>query len=583
MDFKAEAASPQGATTKTFISNTVSFDWTVFILIESFIRYCIIVVLLAVLLQWGLFFVQRTHKVRNMPPTQGRTFVAQLMKKLDTAFRLSPRPLYNTPQMKEEHTVNDENNRRLSNGSMQPPAPATLAPAATAAAIGGDEPASPPRPLSLASPLGRSQGVRGSVESSAWGGSSWDPSVSGTGTRSVASSSAARPSFRTLSASSTVEHDRDGDDERHGFDRHRHDERLESSTEEGRPGGDCLSPLGSPASAAFAGIANADAAADAGVLASPAPGRKSKLFRRVSRLPRTSLEEFDHQDGGFGGEADEGDGSEDGKHAGGGGGGGGGALNGHTQNLVICRADSGVSSAGSGGGKCDNGGGSGGGGGGSRQFSGSGDEGGVSTDTSSVGRKGGLGKGFGEGRPRAHGRRDAVLQEMRPEPRGRGSGRDKDKEKGGPRLGAAGGAGASRSESAKERRRGKGDTPGDTGRGGVVRGEELQHRQQSRTKHRLYPNSGELRVILGAHTNSSNGSGSAVMVCVCVFFFSSFVFFLRVSGPRAVYDVVLYGLEILRRCAARTACARWVVPYCRCGCRCVQHAAFVAEPMNVCA
>lgn len=377
---------------------------------------------------------------------------------------------------------------------MQPPAPATLAPAATAATIGGDEPASPPRPLSLASPLGRFQGVRGSVESSAWGGSSWDPSVSGTGARSVASSSAARPSLRTLSASSTVEHDGDGNNER-----------LESSTE-GRPGGDCLSPLGSPASAAFAGIANADAAADASVLASPAPGRKSKLFRRVSRLPRASLEEFDHQDEGFGGGADEGDGSEDGKHASGDGG-GGGALNGDTQNSVLCRADSGVSSAGNGGGECDNGGGSGEGGGGSRQFSGSGDEGGVSTDTSSVGRKGGLGKGFGDGRPRAHGRREAVLQQMRPEPRGRGSGRDKDKDKGGPRLGGLGGAGASRSESAKERQRGKGDTPGDTVKGGGVRGEELQHRQQSRTRHRLYPNSGELRVTLGATSAAAVGLG----------------------------------------------------------------------------
>lgn len=371
---------------------------------------------------------------------------------------------------------------------MQPPAPATLA----VATGGGESSASPPRPLSHASPLGRSQGTRGSVESSAWGGSSWDPSVSGTGARSVASSSA-RPSFRTLSASSTVEHDHDGYDRRGGEGRHGND-RLESSTE-GRPGDDCFSPLGSPASAAFAGIANADAAADASVLASPAPGRKSKLFRRVSRLPRASLEEFDQQDGGVGGD-DDGNGIEGGKHATGDGG-EGGTLNGDTENAGIRRTDSGVSSAGSGGGNCDNGGGSGGSGGvGSRQFSGSGDEGGGSTDTSSIGRKGGLGKGFGGGTPRAHGRRDAVLQEMRPEPRGRGNGRDKDKDRGGARLGGVGGA--SRSESAKERRRGKGDTSGDTGRGAGVRSDELQLRQQARAKHRLYPNSGELRVVLSA-------------------------------------------------------------------------------------
>lgn len=193
----------------------------------------------------------------------------------------------------EEAIENDENDRRLSNGSAVPRWSASAT-----NAVDIKDPSPPPKLLSPAvaqtthpkTPPGGSKGgeTLGSFESSGWG-SSWDPSTFGSEKQStaLATASAVGLSICTPRTSSTTEQDGTGS--------------AVATKRQHCP----VSSLGSST------FSDAAAAVEEGedffdeeeeeegrVLPSPAPGRLSKLFRRASLLPpdRGGASETDDDD-----------------------------------------------------------------------------------------------------------------------------------------------------------------------------------------------------------------------------------------------------------------------------------------------
>lgn len=302
--------------------------------------------------------------------------------------------------------MNDENNRRLSNGSMPSNSPVG----------GGDRNGSSSRSLSPASPPSLknrrggapSRDVRKSCESG-WE-SSWDPVVNGTDIKPILTGAV----LTTKASSSTLQgagHDSNN--------------------------ADYISPLGSPSSAAGE------------KLASPAPGRQSKLFRRASLLPRPSMISLDDDD-------DE-DGDDD-------------SCSGTSNDFGardVTVADKSTES-------------------GTSPADGHGDD--STTDNSSLGRTGGLSPGVGK--KRGLGRREAVLQQRQPQHRPIWRERDSSKGSstmsgnsrrvGGSSATGAGGSDTSRSVSGAGQMRGKAE--------GKVEGRAGEKRKP---KTALFENSGE--------------------------------------------------------------------------------------------
>lgn len=360
--------------------------------------------------------------------------------------------------MAEEDAVNDENDRRMSNGSAPPPAsPITTTGGGGKGSSTGSPSLVTPVGTHLETPPGPSRSTHGSGGSSEWE-SSWDLSVCGTDKNSLAS---AGLDVRTPTAfCGATEPHAAGDDAGGVCDSNgRADKRA--------------SPVGSSSAAvpvangATGGEGEGEGEGEGRKLASPAPGRRSKLFRRASLLPKESMSDLDNDE--EDGDAKEDKGQENGgdddagrnKH------GVGDCFGGDALEDSTDGGDGGSGSRGS-----------------------RGDE--ESTDSSSIGRTGGLGVGGGGGgKPRVPGRRDAVLHEQRPQPRGRGSNKDCTpaagrRGVGGSSSAAKGRSDASRSVAAKDRRRGKVDRPE-----GTMKGEGRSEKSRPRSKQRLYPKSGK--------------------------------------------------------------------------------------------